>query len=435
MSGSRVPETLARWGYTALYLPAFPLVFGYWMARADSRARLGEYLGGGHLGPSSKNQGPIWVHAVSVGEAVAAMPILRELQSDGHEFFLTTTIQDAEQAAFRHDVAFRGVSFFPLDVPWFLDRLLDRVQPQAVLVSETDLWPNFLTRLKARGIPAVLVNGRVSPKLARAWSRLSCLGRPALDAFCRAYVQTEKDRERLLAMGLPSERIEVAGNTKYQVGDPPALPKEFAQAMTTLEGLGADWLVAGSTHDPEEGLLLDVLGEDLPKVRLMLVPRIPSRAAEVLHRAKRAKRRAVLWSQFAELPLKEQVEADPEVVVVDVMGQLARLYALGTVAYVGGGFGSLGGHNFLEAAQQAKPILGGPNFRNFAHDVEAFRPGEGFVSCADSSQVRAQLRALFQDPTRARERGQAARATLAKGGKATATTVAGIRELLAGASP
>lgn len=424
-----VIQRLVKWGYTGLYLPALPLVLGYWISRPDSRRRLGEYLGRGadRVPRGGDPPFPIWVHAVSAGETGAVMPVLRGLRQAGHSFFLTTTISDAVESAARHDVSFQGVSFMPLDIPWLLGRMLDRLQPAAVLISETDLWPNFLLELAERRIPAYLVNGRISARLARGW-RLArpLLGGPAVRALRRAFVQSEVDMARLVEMGLPADRVTVAGNTKYEQGEPPPLPAEAEALVVALGRQARAVVVAGSTHDPEERYLLDVMGAAAGEVPLLVVaPRNPRRAEEVHELARSRGRRVGYWSQLAKM------RGDPshyDVVVVDVMGQLASIYRAARVAYVGGGFGSTGGHNLLEAAFHGKPVLGGPDFRNFAADVVAFSREGAFRSCESEAALADELWRLIEHPEEAVTRGRRARELLERGQRAGALTVAGILE-------
>ena len=425
-------ERLVRGLYTGLYLPASPFVLAYWATRPDCWSRLGELTG---RVPDGIPRGgdpphPIWVHAVSAGETAAAIPILQQLRDAGHSFFLTTTIQDALTTAERFDLELQGAAFLPLDVPGFHARLLEHLQPSACLISETDLWPNMLLELGARGVPTYLVNGRVSAKLARGWGAARpLLGAAALSALRGAFVQTEADAGRLADMGLPRNRAHVVGNTKYDMAPPAPLPEEYAGLHAAMAGDERPLVVAGSTHAPEEAALLEALGgaPGAPP-RLVLVPRNPARAAEVMGLAQQGGRRAGLWSELARM--RASIEAY-DVVVVDVMGQLAALYEGATVAYVGGGFGTTGGHNFLEAAFQALPILGGPNFRNFAADVEAFAAAGAFRQCADPGEVQEALWELLEDPADAQDRGQRGRALLEKGRSAAAGTAAAILEDLA----
>lgn len=424
MSGLGPGGKLARWAYTGLYLPAMPFLMAYWMRRPDSRERLGQYFGSGAeaIPKGGDPPCPFWVHAVSAGETVAVMPILRSLREAGHTFFLTTTISDAEESAARHEVPFQGVSFMPLDVPWFQGRLLDHLQPMAVLISETDLWPNFLLEVKARQIPAYLVNGRISEKVCSGWSRIrSLVGAEALDALRFAFVQGEGDRDRLVAMGYPRERVQVVGNTKYELGEPPPLPEEAARLVQKLSELDRPVILGGSTHAPEEEYLLDALpGAPGTKPLLLLAPRNIQRAAEIHALAGDRGRRVGLWSQIASI----QGDPDPyDVLVVDTMGQLSNLYAVADVAYIGGGFGDTGGHNFLEAAYHGCPVIGGPDFRNFAGDVEVFTRAGAFLPCSSAGELQEELWFLLEDPERSRARGVRGRELLERGQKATAVTV------------
>ncbi len=424
---------LARLAYTGLYLPAFPFVFGYWMTRPDSRGRLGEYLGGGgrSMSRGGNPQLPIWVHAVSVGETVAVMPLLARLARRGMSFFLTTTISDAESVAGRYGVGFQATSFLPLDVPAALDRLIEHVRPRAFLVSETDLWPNLLLGLREREVPCYLVNGRISTSMARTWRSLRVLGAPALDALRLAFVQGTQDRDRLVEMGLPGDRVRVVGNTKYELGEPPPLPPDSRVLAERLPEDARLVLVAGSTHAPEEAHLLEALKACPGRApRLVLVPRNPRRSEEVLALARSAGRSAESWSSLLADPSRL---AATEVVVVDAMGLLSGLYGFADLAYVGGGFAPGGGHNFLEAAWHGLPILGGPGWRNFESDVVAFETARAFVRCHDATGIQDAVWRLLEDPGERAAMGERARAFLDASGTASAETEAAILEDLASA--
>lgn len=428
MSELGLTGRLLRALYLLLFLPAAPFILLYWLGRQDSRQRLGEYLGRGPEAEGEDLAHCIWVHAVSVGEVAAAQPVLRALANDGHRFFLTTTISDAAEAAERHRVRFVGSSFLPVDLPFALDRFVRELRPRALVISETDLWPNLLLDLKARGVPVFLVNGRISAKMARSWRAFRSLGAPALDALTMAWVQTGDDRERLISMGYAPDRVVVAGNTKYEMGAPPPLPGNAARFAARVEALDRAVIVAGSTHAPEEEILLEVT-KGCPGARplLVLVPRNPRRGEEVLTLAREAGRRVGLFSEVAAM------EGDPgvyDVLVVDVMGLLAGLYALADIAYVGGGFGETGGHNFLEAAWHGCPIVGGPNWRNFENDVAAFVREGAFRRCADRHEVQDAIWALLEQPGTAADVGARARGLLERNQSASQVIVEGLRKAL-----
>lgn len=426
---------LLRLLYGLLYLPALPLIAWYWSRRPDSRARWREYFGEGpELAPGPA---PVLVHCVSVGEVAAAVPVLRRLAARGHRIWLTTTIQDAEEAARRHGLPLAGSGLLPLDLPFAMARLVSRVRPAAVLVSETDLWPNMLLAFGGEGVPCFLVNGRISSGLARGWSWIRPLGAAALSAFRLAFVQHPVDGERLVAMGYPEDRIRVVGNTKYELA-PPRLPAEVAELVATVAGSGRPVVVGGSTHAPEEEYLLDALPAAPGAAPLLvLAPRNPRRAGEVLGLVRaRGIRVGLLSEVVAARGWVGLLEGPgPAALVVDGMGLLFGLYALANVAYVGGGFTPQGGHNLLEPAWHGVPVVGGPNWKNSLPDAEAFEAAGALTRGADRDGVRRAVWDLLADPARAEQAGLAGKRLLATGPQASEAVAAAVLAELEPAGP
>lgn len=344
-----MPVLLARLALRALRNPAYR---GAWLQR----------FGVVQLPPSS---GPrLWLHAVSVGEAQAAAPLVEALQArhGALDVLVTTTTPTGRQRVERLLGTRVTHCYVPYDLPGAVARFLDRTGPQLAVFMETELWPNMLTLCAARGVPVLLVNARLSAHSARGYRRFSRLTAHMLAALQGVAAQTEEDAARLVALGVDVGRVQVTGSVKFDVRVPPSL-RERGAALRHSWGAGRGVLLAASTHEGEERVLLEVfqrLLDRLPDTLLVLVPRHPDRFARVVALARRSGLRSVQHSQ-----------APPDcggvqVYVGDTMGDLPAFYAGADVAFVGGSLVPVGGHNVLEPAALGVPVLTGPHVYNFA---------------------------------------------------------------------
>ena len=415
-----MPYHVVRWLYTGLYAALAPLVLALTARRADSRRRLMEYFAGPPQrapGPLSERMGSprVWLHAVSVGEALSALPVLAELRRGwpDMEVHLTSTIEDAVVVALRSGEPFASARFLPMDLPPLMERLCDVLRPQLVLISETDFWPNMLHALSRRGVPAFLVNGRISYKIEALYARLGGFSRRMFGSLAHAFVQTEMDAERLRKLEVGRGSVTVAGNTKYEASLRPFVPGEHEERLRALLADPRARLVAGSTHAGEETLALRV---DAPLA--VLAPRDIRRSAEV---------RALAPGSVAFSDLTPEALAGARVVVVDVLGVLPRLYDGAAAAFIGGSFDGSGGHNFLEAARFGVPVVCGPKMRNFVDDVAEFARHTAIEQGAGEAEVVSRLQALLADPARARRVGEAGAELLRAHRGAAARTADAIR--------
>jgi 3-deoxy-D-manno-octulosonic-acid transferase len=305
--------------------------------------------------------------------------------------------------------------FFPLDFRGVAAAAVARLRPRLVLLTETELWPNFLAVCAAHGIPVVVINGRISPRsfpryrLVRAW-----FGRVLqhVSLFC---VQSEDDARRLVQLGAPAGRVQVTGNMKFD------LPAGEADPARVKAGLGlspeARLVVAGSTHRGEEEPVLAAFrgaAATRPELRLLLAPRHPERLDEVERLVQRAGLRPVRRSALAGAP--------PDVIVLDTVGELARLYAAAEVVFIGGSLIPHGGQNILEPAAHGRPVLHGPHMANFAQVRDLFRDAGAAREVRDAAELRRALEALLDDPARAQAMGGAGRAIVDRNRGATRRT-------------
>lgn len=355
-----------------------------------------------HLEPC---RGGIWIHAVSVGEVHAArglLPYLRELFPDLPVVLSTTTATGQEMA---RRAGADATFFCPLDLPWVVRRTLDRLRPRALVLVETEVWPNLVRACAVRGIPTALVNARLSE---RSYRRYRVLGETwgrvirQLDVIC---ARTGREAERYRALGCRARDLYVTGNLK---GDAAALqPPDFLRRMLSrvlhVNG-AASLVVAGCTMPGEEEEILTAFAEvrgSHPEVRLLLAPRHPERfdrVAEAVSAAGwRLRRRSTGGPD------------DAEVLLLDTIGELPAAYGLGTVSFVGGSLVPAGGHNLLEPAVQSQPVLFGPHMDNFTALASSFRDSGAGLCVQDASELASAVEALLANPERRRRMGDLAR--------------------------
>jgi 3-deoxy-D-manno-octulosonic-acid transferase len=369
-------------------------------------------------------RGGLWIHAVSVGEAGVAATLARALPATLPLVVttITPTGQERARAAFRGRAA---VAYHPFELGFALRRFLARFEPRALVLCEGDLWPLALREVRRRGLPVVVVNGRVSD---RAFPRLArfrpLVRRLLLERVDRFGVQTEGDRDRLLALGAAPERVVVTGNLKFEAPEPPERPE--LEARLGELAAGRPLLVAGSTMAGEEVAVLDAFAAAGGGERALLVvaPRHPERFDEVFELVRRRFSGAVRRSSPA-------AGAPPPVVVLDTLGELAALYRRAQGAFVGGTLVASGGHNPIEAARFGVPLAAGPSMENFREIAEAFDGARAWSRPRDAAELGRFFRAGLDDPAAAAALGRRGAELVAAHRGALARTCALLEPLLA----
>lgn len=375
----------------------------------------------------------LWLHCVSVGETQAARPLFDALLAahPGHAFVVSTTTQTGQRVAREVFGARAALVFhFPFDWAWCVRRTLGRVNPAAVLLMETELWPRFLRECRRRGTPVALVNARVSEKSFRRYQLISSfIGRVVRD-LSLAVAQTERDAERLVALGLPRERVRVSGNIKFDIeeaGERP-LTAELRRRFR-LDGR-RPLFVAASTHAPEERIVLEAFQRlraagDVDGARLLVAPRHPERFAEV---AALLEASGLAWARRSAP--ERSSDAATDAVLLDSIGELRAVYPLADLVFVGGSLARVGGHNVLEPALEARCVVTGPHTFNFREIVRTFLEDGALVQLPESADdeataetLAAALCGLLADDARRRHIGERARAVLERNRGATARTV------------
>ena len=318
----------------------------------------------------------LWVHAVSVGEVLAAEPLIRACVSElnGWRVVVSTTTATGQRLA-RERFPSLDVLYFPLDLPFAVARALDRVRPRAVCLVETEIWLNFLAACRRRAVPVALLNGRISDGSFRRYRLAGRLLARVLDDIALFIMQSEADAERIRALGARPERVVAAGNFKYDL-DREALEARLAPRRAEVDavlGLPDDrpLIVAGSTTDGEEALLAESLlhirrREGLAHARLLVAPRHPERFNEAARVLAEAGLRVERRSNASD-------PASADCLLLDSIGELAAVYAHADAVFVGGSLVPRGGHNVVEPALYARPVVVGPHTENFRQIVDDFK--------------------------------------------------------------
>jgi 3-deoxy-D-manno-octulosonic-acid transferase len=461
----------------------FLVLLPYFVYKA---ARHGKYAGSfkerlGWLPESvrSDSRKTIWVHAVSVGEFLAARPLIERLKSDlpAARMVVSTATVTGQQLARSQSHLLGAAFYFPFDWKFSVRRALARVNPSVVIILETELWPNFLRECRNRGVVTVLANGRIS---ARSFRRYKLVGRPfrrAIEDFSLMVMQSEMDAERARQLGAPASVVRVCGNLKYDQardgGRGPGVREEtqagpqrptlnpYVAIDQLLASLG-HLIVAGSTAPGEEEILLASLREvrrqsGLEDARLLLAPRHPERFDEVGRLIARSEfvfvrrsesRDFLAYTVQREKPSNGGPQIDtssrpdeaagdgaPDVILLDTIGELASIYRFAAVVFVGGSLVPRGGHNIIEPAAFAKPIVVGPHTENFREIVLDFLRADAVVQITAAGNDTAnclarELSRLLSDGECARAMGKRARDILLKNQGATDCTVAAIKKVI-----
>jgi 3-deoxy-D-manno-octulosonic-acid transferase len=326
---------------------------------AGFRQRLGSV-------PATSGKPVIWLHCVSVGETQAARPLAARLkQQFPHHALVVSTItltgQNLARNVFRTQA--ESVFYFPFDWRWSVRRALKAINPAAVLIMETELWPNFLRECKARQIPVALVNGRISRQSYGRYALIKFFLRRVLASLSIAVMQSEADAERLQALGMPSDKLFTAGNLKFDADGGSDLGETTIEIAERF-GLQSDvpLILAASTHAPEEEIILESFKQLRTKqpARLMIAPRHPERFNEV---ASLIQNSGLSWTRRMNIP--EAGDRDADVILLDTIGELPATYSLAAVVFVGGSIVDRGGHNVLEPAVAGAAVVTGPHTHNF----------------------------------------------------------------------
>ena len=365
----------------------------------------------------------IWLHAVSVGEVLAVSRLVAELDAalPGFQIVISTTTRTGQKLA-RERFGAERVFYSPLDVPWAVGAYLRALRPAMLVLAETEFWPNMLSGCDRREIPVVVVNARISDRSWPRYLRLRGLWQPFLSRLTRVLAQSEVDAERLRALGCGD--VSVAGNLKFDVR---ATEEAEATRLLRQSSEGLRLIVAGSTLDGEEATLLEawpLLQAAEINLALVIAPRHPERFGDV---AGLLEQSGFKWRRRGSFGRSEL--AFGEIVLLDSIGELASVYSLAAVAFVGGSLVAAGGHNPLEPAQFGVPVVTGEHYANFRAIVDTMRMAGG-IHIAASATLGGVIAELLSDPQAAKDLGESGRRVFEEQAGATERTVAAIMEIL-----
>ncbi len=384
----------------------------------------------------------IWLHAVSVGEALAAGSLVRELGArfPSHRLIISTTTATGQAIARDKITGAEGFCYFPFDWNFCVSRALNTIQPQIVILMESELWLNFLTECRRRNIPVLVANGRISDRSFTRSQKFGFFVRRLYGLIARFAMQSQADAERAIHLGARPERVSVTGNIKYDIGHA-AGSRKADEAGSLLESIFAlssvPLIVAGSTTNGEEEIVIEAFrrlrAEDgLKNLRLLVAPRHPERFSDVAKLLDSMEVKYVRRSAFDHSGKTESHSAD--CILLDTVGELATLYRFASVVFVGGSLVPKGGHNILEPAFFARPIIVGPYMDNFREIRNEFLCRDALIQipiCEDpAGELKRALCNLLTDERRAHSVGENARRAVEENSGATARTLALIGELM-----
>ncbi|WP_299977633.1 lipid IV(A) 3-deoxy-D-manno-octulosonic acid transferase [uncultured Pseudoteredinibacter sp.] len=405
-----------RFFYSLIFYLALPAVLLrlLWRAiKAPAYAkRWQERLG---LFPKLKNSRPvICLHSVSVGETIAASPLIKRLLEDypDHQLMVTTTTPTGSALLQERFTGQLAHVYLPYDLPDAVARFLNKLEPELMLVMETELWPNLLAACKKRGIPSLLLNGRLSERSAKGYQRVSALSAPMFAALSGVYAQSEADRQRFISTGAKAENTVVSGNIKFDL----QLNNELREQAKKLKqqwrecstGEGRFLIAAASTHPGEDEIILEAFGlllQPEPQARLLLVPRHPERFNEV---ARLIKEQGLSMQRRSVTKSRKALEDNCQVILGDTMGEMLCFFGAVDAAFIGGSLVDRGGHNMIEAAAWGLPIMTGKSCFNFVEASSLLQTAGALLQVENAVELADHWKQLMNDPEQVKTMSTAA---------------------------
>jgi 3-deoxy-D-manno-octulosonic-acid transferase len=311
----------------------------------------------------------IWIHTASVGEVNAVVPLILKIHEENPELPITLSSNTISSAAGVKKQLSDIVQhfYFPLDYSWAIKRLINKINPKAIFIVETEFWPNLYTQADKKNIPLIIINGRISEKTLHAKNWLKNIYAQILPLVTKVYARSETDQSRFIELGLEQNKIEVLGNIKFS-----ASTKQQVEPIN----LNRPYVLAASTRDDEEKLIIDAwLKSDRNNNLLVIVPRHPKRLSEILSQLK------IFKLEIAVRSKKDPVTSTTNIYIADTIGELKQFIAGSEFVLMGGSFVQKGGHNILEVAQLGKAVIFGPDMRNFKDESELFLQHKTGIQC------------------------------------------------------
>jgi 3-deoxy-D-manno-octulosonic-acid transferase len=400
--------------YNIILIPASIIGLPYYLLKmiftGKYRKSLIPKLGGGQtqILAGLKNEPRVWLHAVSVGEVTAAAPIVAALKKmrPEVEIIFSTSTETGQEMAHRlvKDVA--AFIYFPLDIPFVVRKMIRLVKPDVFVMVETELWPNFLAVCRLNNIQMLMVNGRISPRSFRKYKLTQFFWKRILTNLSTAAMIAGIDAERLKSIGMDAQKIQVLGNAKYDALAVTAAP-ELEKEITLLLGVQKNerFFIAGSTHQGEEEVVIDVYQEFIkryPDFKLIIVPRHIERTKAILELLHKNNLHDVITVSEIKNGKSRRGE---RIVVVDVIGELFKVYSLATVVFCGGSLVPKGGQNILEAAAWGKVIFYGPSMEDFSEEKELLENAGAGVTIRNAAELLQGIIHALENPAELKQRG------------------------------
>lgn len=377
----------------------------------------------------------IWIHAVSVGEVLTARALLAELREryPRLRIFLSTTTMTGQEIARNNLQYVDAVFYFPFDFSFIVNRTLRLVKPRLFLMMETEIWPNLLRACRRAGVKTMLVNGRISSRSYPRYRLARAFFRPVLRDIDRFCMQSEESARRIVAIGAERERVSVTGSLKFDSLEHPGSPAADRAGRNRVLRFfhvspNRPVVLAASTHKGEDVFVFEAfqrIRATMPNALLVMAPRKPEHWDESERIARRGG-----WNVARRSELRVDAEPRHDVVLLDTVGELAQLFQIATVVFVGGSLVDIGGHNILEPAVFGKPIVFGPHMQNFAEIARTFVENGAAVQIRGGRELEMTLLELLGDPVKRASLGAAARALVEANRGARAKTLDALAELL-----
>ncbi|EKO3971264.1 lipid IV(A) 3-deoxy-D-manno-octulosonic acid transferase [Vibrio fluvialis] len=414
--------------YTLLLIVASPLLlyslYKKKVGKPAFGARWKEHWG---MTPKVSSQNPIWIHAVSVGESIAAIPVIKAMkqaQPDQAIVVTTTTSTGAEQIAKLGDLVEHR--YMPLDFAWCVRRFLQAVKPSRLLIVETELWPNTVHTVHQHNIPITIINARLSERSCLRYQKFSALFnliRPYVD---RILCQYESDAQRFIRLGFQPEQVQVTGSIKFDIEIAPTVLEQGKQLREEL-GLDRPVWIAASTHEGEDAIILDAhrtLLKHFPTALLILVPRHPERFNTVF---KLCIQQGFMTHRRTS---SSTIAPESQIYLGDTMGELLTLISAADICFMGGSLigEKVGGHNLLEPAALGKPLLNGLSYYNFNEIMHMLQDNGAVSICENASQITDNLQLLWATPKLMQQKGMNAQNVVQQNRGAISRTVANIAQ-------
>lgn len=423
--------------YGFLYLIALIVLLPYFIYREIKSPRyfknLWQRLGFLPVSLNPQREPSLWVHSVSVGETISVKPIILQLRKmyPDLKIFLSTTTITGHSVAYKSRYPIDGLFYFPLDFSFVCRRFLRLLNPRLLVLMEGELWPNLLRQSKKRNIRVILINGRISLHSYKRYRAIKALFKKVLKKIDIFYMQSKEDAQRIINIGAEKEKVFVSGNLKFDMAGfsvSESKSKELKKIFSINQKDKV--IIAGSTHQGEEEIILQAfkqIREEYPAIKLILAPRHPERCSQIETLIRQNRLTYIRRSQLPSSAAKKEYS----LYLLDTIGELATLYSLGDIVFVGGSLVPNGGHNILEPAFSGKPVIFGKYMENFQFIASQFLELKAGFQVSDGQELTKCIRLLLKNRKLYEKMGQTARRLIENNRGATKKTMEAIEELFA----